>query len=84
MAIEEADLPQSIIDYGKSIKHVHLGDNNRLLPGYGHTDWEGSFKALKQIGFKGFMNLECGIPGKPEEEFPKVAEYLKNIISELD
>jgi sugar phosphate isomerase/epimerase len=84
MAIEEADLPNSIMDYGNSIKHVHLGDNNRLLPGYGHTDWAGSFKALKQIGFRGFMNLECGIPGEPEVELPKAAEYLKNIISEID
>ena len=84
MAFEEADLPQSIINAGGLIKHIHLGDNNRLLPGYGHTDWASSFSALKQIGFDGYMNLECGIPGKPEEELPKVADYLKNIINELD
>lgn len=84
MSIEESNIPQSILDAGSMIKHVHLGDNNRLLPGYGHTDWPSAFRALKQINFQGYMNLECGIPGKAEEELPKAADYLRSIIDELD
>jgi sugar phosphate isomerase/epimerase len=84
MSIEEADIPNSIINAGAFIKHIHLGDNNRLLPGYGHTDWESAFHALKKIGFGGYMNLECGIPGNVEEELPKTAKYLKDIINSMD
>lgn len=81
LSIEEADLPASILSAQGYIKHVHLGDNNRLLPGYGHTDWHACFNALKDIGFVGYVNLECGIPGKPEELLPRTAEYLKKLIS---
>jgi len=80
MAIEEADLPASIREVKGFIKHVHLGDSNRLLPGYGHTDWDACIAALKDAEFDGFMNLECGIPGDTEVELPKVAKYLQKII----
>ena len=81
LSIEESDLPASIRNAGSFIKHVHLGDSNRLLPGYGHTDWKACFAALKDIGFNGFVNLECGIPGNPEIELPKTARYLQQLIS---
>ena len=81
MAIEEADLPASIREVKGFIKHVHLGDSNRLLPGYGHTDWNACIAALKDAEFSGFMNLECGIPGDPEIQLPKAAEYLQKITS---
>ena len=80
MSIEEADLPASTRAVKGYIKHVHLGDSNRLLPGYGHTNWDACVAALKDAGFDGFMNLECGIPGNPEEELPKTAKYLQGII----
>lgn len=83
MSIEEVDLPRSIRNAGSYIKHVHLGDNNRLLPGYGHTNWQACFQALNEINFKGFMNLECGISGAPEIELPETASFLKKIASTI-
>ena len=83
MAIEETDLAGSVIKAGKWIKHVHLGDSNRLAPGYGRTNWKECFKALKEIEFKGFMNLECGIPGPYDVILPQVAEYLRKTIAEV-
>ena len=80
MSVEEGNLPASIRGVKGFIKHVHLGDSNRLLPGYGHTNWAACIEALIDAGFDGFMNLECGIPGKPEEELPKTAKYLQGII----
>jgi len=80
MSIEEADLPKSIREVKGFIEHVHLGDSNRLLPGYGHTDWDACIAALKETQFTGFLNLECGIPGPAEVELPKTAKYLQNII----
>jgi sugar phosphate isomerase/epimerase len=80
LSIEESDLPASIREAGNLIRHVHLGDSNRLLPGYGHIDWEACFQALKSIGFDGYLNLECGIPGDAEIELPKTAQFLKRLI----
>ena len=79
LAIEEVDVAQAIIDAGKWIRHVHLGDSNRLAPGYGHTDWVSGIGALKQIGFNGYMNLECGVPGPYDMVLPEVAQFLRKI-----
>lgn len=65
-AIEEADMPGSVKRAGSLIKHVHLGDNNRLLPGQGSTDWKSCIGALKAIGYKGFLTMECGGGDSPE------------------
>ena len=83
LAIEEVDIAQSIIDAGKWIRHVHLGDSNRLAPGYGHTDWKAGLGALSKIGFNGYMNLECGVPGPYDVVLPEVAEYLRKIAASM-
>ncbi len=77
MNIEEADIPTAIRDVGSRIGHVHLADSNRLLPGYGHTDFAAGLRALKRGGFGGWMALECGIPGDPEETLPRCIAYLR-------
>lgn len=80
MSIEERDLPESILNTGAYIKHVHLGDSNRLLPGYGHTDWKACIGALKKINYQGFINLECSTCGDPNVTLPKTAVFLKSLL----
>jgi sugar phosphate isomerase/epimerase len=82
LSIEEADIPASIREMEGFIEHVHLGDSNRLLPGYGHTDWNECISALKDAGFSGYMNLECAVLGEAETELPKTGKYLKEIIGQ--
>jgi len=77
MNIEEKSITKSIERAGEYIYHIHLSDNNRLLPGYGHIDFKSIFDSLKKIGYKRYMALECAIPGKPEEELLKCVKYLK-------
>jgi sugar phosphate isomerase/epimerase len=77
MSIEERDIAESIRRAGKYIRHVHLSDSGRLLPGYGNIDFKGIFAALGEIEYRGYMSLECAIPGNPEEELPRCVEYLK-------
>lgn len=79
MSIEEASMPGSILYCGDMIRHVHLGDNNRLLPGYGSTNWDACFGALKEIGYNGFLNLECATCGDPEETLPRELEFLHKL-----
>lgn len=80
MSIEESDYRESILYVGEYIKHVHLGDSNRLLPGYGMTDWSACFEALKEVGYKGFVNLECSTCGNAAETLPATAQYLRKLI----
>lgn len=77
MNIEEASIPDAIRRGGKWIKHIHLADSNRLLPGWGHIDFRSGFIALKEIGYTNFMALECSVPGDPNETLPRAAQYLR-------
>jgi len=80
MNIEENNISRSIEEAKDYIFHVHLADSNRLLPGYGHIDFKSGFNALKKIGYRNFMTLECSIPGKPEIELPKCVKYLRSLL----
>ena len=80
LAIEEADPARSVLDCAPWIRHVHLGDSNRLAPGKGHTDWKSIFRALKEIGYDGYMVLECGLdPARRVEELGEIREYLTRL-----
>lgn len=81
MNIEEVSIHQAISDNFELIAHIHLADSNRLLPGMGHTDFATSFKVLKEKGYSGYMTLECGIPGDPDELLPKTVKYLRSLIN---
>ncbi|MFD2612455.1 TIM barrel protein [Paenibacillus gansuensis] len=76
MNIEEHDLAASIRETGGLIAHVHLADSNRLLPGLGHTDFRSGFQALKDIGFKGYMAIECELQDQPEEAYIESVQFL--------
>ena len=79
MSIEENDLAQCVLDCGSMIKHVHLGDSNRLAPGKGHTDWKGSVAALKKVGFNGYANLECNLSGDLEQELVRIKKFYDDL-----
>ncbi|MBI1924502.1 sugar phosphate isomerase/epimerase [Candidatus Poribacteria bacterium] len=76
-SIEERNIAESIEAAGSYIKHVHLADSTRQLPGYGHTDFKSGFEALRKVGYQNYMALECGVPGPSEVELPKSAQYMK-------
>lgn len=80
MSIEESDPAQAIRDAGDHIKHVHLGDSNRLLPGMGHLDWPHIFGALRDVGYTGYVNLECSTAGDPADTLPANAAFLTALI----
>ena len=78
MNIEDADLAESIRLGGNHIANVHLADSNRVLPGYGHTDFGPPLKALQEIGYDRYCGFECRIPAgtDPSEELKKSIAYL--------
>jgi len=81
MNIEEVDIAAAMCAAGDWIRHVHLADSNRMLPGQGHTDFKAGFAALKEIGFQGFMALECGVLGDPEVELPRSVQFMRSQLS---
>lgn len=83
MSIEESNIVESIRAMNGAIKHVHLGDSNRRMPGCGGIDWESGLRALKEQGYKGFINLECSTMGAPEKAIPETAEFLGGILKRI-
>lgn len=79
MSLEEASIPDALRLAGDHVRHVHLGENNRLLPGHGFLDWEAIFQALADIGFDGTVNLECSTSGDPQQTLPQTAKFLRTL-----
>jgi sugar phosphate isomerase/epimerase len=77
MSIEEVDLAESIRRAAPYLAHMQLGDSNRLQPGRGHLDFGPSLKALEEVGFQGFLAMECGVEGDPASALPAVVRYLR-------
>lgn len=78
MNIEEADIPASLRAVAPHLGHVHLADSQRWLPGHGHTDFLGAFRALREIEFDGWLALECmSTPGDPLSNMRACVEYLR-------
>lgn len=65
MNIEEANMAKPILAAGQRLGHVHIADNNRLQPGAGCLDFQKPFSALKQIGYEGYLSIECSALGGP-------------------
>lgn len=51
MSMEEDNIFSAILKSGKYLKHLHLAENNRKLPGTGSFDWRKFFISLKNIGY---------------------------------
>ena len=83
MNIEDASYYDSIKAGGALIKNVHLADSQRLLPGWGHTDFRPGFKALKEIGYQHYLGFECGVPGDFEESVKKSMDYCRKVWDEV-
>jgi sugar phosphate isomerase/epimerase len=79
MNIEEDDPPASIRAANGYLAHVHLADSNRAQPGTGHLDFRAALRALDEIGFEGWMAMECGLRGDPAVALPAVASYLRSL-----
>lgn len=59
MNMEEDSIVDAVLTAGKYLGHVHIGENNRKLPGQGHIiPWNDLATALKQIGYDGTIVME--------------------------
>lgn len=57
--IEENSLADAIGTTAAAIGHVHISENNRGAPGAGHVDFAAVFRALREVGYDGWMTVEA-------------------------
>jgi D-psicose/D-tagatose/L-ribulose 3-epimerase len=57
--IEEKDVARVIHAYKDSFVHVHISENDRGTPGTGQVAWDETFRALRQVGYDGWLVIEA-------------------------
>ncbi|MGC8491095.1 MAG: sugar phosphate isomerase/epimerase family protein [Syntrophobacteraceae bacterium] len=71
---------------GRRIFHIHIEDisnakHYHLIPGEGHMEFAGIFRALDSIGYEGFATVELyTYPENPGEAAAKAIAYLSSFI----
>jgi len=58
MNIEEDFIGEAIQKAGDKLGHLHIGENNRMPPGYGHIPWTEIGAALRKIHYQGYVVME--------------------------
>jgi len=56
--IEEKDVAAALRSVAPYLKHFHASENDRGIPGSGHTDWPGVFAALRDLRYDGWVTIE--------------------------
>jgi D-psicose/D-tagatose/L-ribulose 3-epimerase len=64
--IEEADPVAAYTRHAAVVRHVHLSENDRGVPGRGHVPWADTFRAIRASGYDGWMTVEAFGRGLPE------------------
>jgi D-psicose/D-tagatose/L-ribulose 3-epimerase len=63
--IEERRPAEALRSVAKDLGHVHISENDRGIPGTGHNDWKGILKALKEVGYDGWLTIESFAQPEP-------------------
>jgi sugar phosphate isomerase/epimerase len=83
MNIEEADMADPIRRAAPQLGYVHIADNNRLQPVAGCLNFQPPFRALKEVGYEGYVSIECTGFGGPleagglEAMLPETVRYTR-------
>ncbi|WP_293732066.1 sugar phosphate isomerase/epimerase [uncultured Parabacteroides sp.] len=81
----EKESPESIVEAADELYHCHIAEVEvRSAPGVKGDDFTPYFKALKQIGYKGAIALECNWKDFDKEVECGVAETEKQAASVSD
>jgi len=59
MRIHDGDMYEAIVRNRDYIRYVHYSDGNRYYPGGGNIDFTACTKALLDIGYDGWITMEC-------------------------
>ena len=78
---QEGEGPQSILKAGrKYLRHVHVAENaRRTPPGVDGDDFTPYFRALKEIGYRGNISIECGWNDFRKQVGPAIQELQRQL-----
>lgn len=82
MNIEEDSIAEAIIKTDKYLGHMHIGENNRNVPGKGHMPWDEIFHALSKISYKGYIVMEPFV--RMGGEVGRDIKIWRNLLTDCD
>ena len=56
--IEEKNIAEACRASARHLKHVHISENDRGIPGTGHVPFAEVLQVLREIGYDGWLNIE--------------------------
>lgn len=65
MNIEEATVPQGILDAGNRLGYVQIAESHRGLLGSGHVPWAEVMQSLRTVDYDGWLTFEAFTPTHP-------------------
>ncbi len=77
-------------DYARAMRddlvHIHISDEDRMLPGKERVDWVGLLQALRECAFEGYLTMELGLDSRsadPDRLARTALKYMKEAESKL-
>lgn len=80
--IEERDPVGVIAAHAAGITHVHLSENDRGIPGRGHVPFAATLKALRGIGYDGWLTVEAF--GRALPDLAAATRVWRDLFPDLD
>lgn len=84
MMIDECDPVQAVHRCAGKLGYFHVADNSRRYPGSGQIDFSRILSALKEIGYEGYLSVECFPEPTPEEAAGRAISYLRALAASAD
>jgi D-psicose/D-tagatose/L-ribulose 3-epimerase len=82
MNIEEDFIDDAIVKTGDKLGHFHIGENNRMPPGYGHIPWTEIGAALRRIKYQGHVVMEPFL--MPGGQVGRDIKVFRDLSTDLD
>jgi len=81
MNIEEVNIAASMRRAGSVLGYIHLVDSNRCGPGQGHLSFGEVLNALVDVGYDGYLSLECLPKPDAESAIKNSLSYIKKLLA---
>lgn len=83
MGIEECDPVRAIQRCQGRLGYMHIADNTRRFPGSGQFDFQRILKALDEVGYEGYLSVECIPEPSGEEAAAQAIRFLTDTVQTL-
>jgi len=84
MNIEEVSIADSLRKNFSDLGYFHIADSNRMYPGAGHVDFKPIFDVLLELGYQGFVSLECLREPDGETAAKEGIRFFENLVREYE